>query len=319
MRTRWIVSACILTAGFLMPLVWAQEGPGRMPRGRGEARGQRLDRPGGPAMDGGLRLFEMLDTDGDGVISKEEFQAGSAFVGRRMRDRDRETEEMDDRPERPMRDRAKLGRPDPEDDTDPEARPEHRMPHRGWGYGRPGRPMGLRRGPGSDDGEQGPPTTGRGEQRIREIVRDELAKLRAPAGQLSEGAAFCPPRGEARLGMWGERVGEGRRRPQTGRSEWGRGARGGQGNRPGGFVKLDKGQDNCPQIGAIRKAIRTLETAFEGVEDGTMFLHSRRGPAAREWPQSRIGGPRGRFGNGPSCGVPRDGYRGGPSRWNECE
>lgn len=313
MRTRWIPATVLMVMSFVLASAWAQQGPDRPPRGRGEARGPRGDRPGGPALDGGLKLFEMLDADGDGVISREEFQAGLAAGGRRMRNRDRERDDTEDRPGRPTRDRARLGRPDTTADTPPAAGPRQRMRERDRDRRedrseRPGEPRGRL---GRAIGEQPPPIAARMEQRIRAIVREELARLRTPD---SKGAAFSPTRGGPRWNTGRGWMGADRPGPRDGRSGQGRGPRGGRIGRPTGYMRSDVDKDGRPQGDAIRQAVRMLERALDSMEGGRLSLQDRRGPAEGGRRQLRMGGPQRRSGAGPRGGFPREGYRGGPWR-----
>ncbi len=320
MRKQWIPAGCMVAMSVLLSSAWAQEAPDRESRGRDPIRGPRGDRPAGPAIEGGLKLFEMLDADGDGMISKEEFQSGPVAEGRRMRDRERDRGE--DRPERPMRDRARLGGPDIADGAPPPAKMEERRMRGREQEGmedRPGRPMGPRGGFSQAEGLQGPPAIARLEQRIREIVREELAKLRAPGGPSPKGAAFCPSGTGPAAGMRRNRMDDDRVGPLTGRLGRGRPPMDGRSHRSGEFMGPGMAKEECSRIEEIRQAVRMLERALDAVEGGKFSPQDREYPVERERPQQRRGWRERRLGNGMRGGFPGEDFRGGPWHWDERE
>lgn len=315
MRTHLIPATCIVAVSVLLSSAWAQES-----RGRDEIRGPRGDRPAGLAGEGGLKLFEMLDADGDGMISKEEFQSAPATGNRQMRDRDRERDCFESRPERPIRDRARFSGPDIADDAPPPpAKMKQRM--RGWDdegtEDRPERPIGPRKGFGRPDGKQGLPAIACLEQRIREIVREELARLRAPGGPSEKGTAFSPSFRGPGAGMRRDRMGDDRVGPRAGRFGQGRPLMEGRSDRSDVLKGRGMGNEGYSRIEEIRQAVRMLERALDAVEGGRFSPQDRREPAERERFRSPLGGRERRFGNGPRGGFPGEGFRGGPWHWDE--
>lgn len=316
MRKGLITVSFVFVMGVLFSGAWAQEKPETLPGEKEAVRGPRADRPAGPMMGGGLRLFQMLDANDDGLISMEEFQAQAGAGPRRMRNRDRDRDMTGDRLERPRRDRFRFSGPEKADNAPPPADMERPMRGRDREpmEDRPNRPMGPRGRFGRSEGEQGLPLIAHLEQRVREIVREELAKLRTPGDLSAKGTAFCPPCGGPRREMrWG-RMDADRPGPRAGR--FGQGWRSMEGweNQPSRWLRPGQGPDGGWQVEEIREAIRMLERALDNVDRDNLTRPERGAPTVQERPEWRMDGPSRRFGRGPRGGFPGEGFRGGPGR-----